>query len=119
MYNVVKGTIMVQITTYGKIDSLAISEQISMPLVILKQNTEKGQRFIGFIPAITSRDIISNTLDECKNTLKQEAMKIIGIMAKDNVEFPFFPTKNEILENYKNVIEISFIKIKSKKRKNG
>ena len=103
---------MVRISSFGKIDTLSLTGEISMPLIILKQPTERSFKYVGFIPAITASDLTDNNLEGCKKKLKQEANKILKNMAKNNTEFPFFPNKEEILQTYKNVEEIYFLKIK-------
>ncbi len=103
---------MVKITSFNKADSLAIYKKINMPLVIIKGNN----CFNGFIPGITKNDIVCETLEECKIQLKQHATQIVELMAKNNVEFPFFPTKEEILQDFKNVVYIKFITVTSNNR---
>ena len=107
---------MARITSFGKVDTLTQYGEIAMPLVILKAQNISTTKYIGFIPGITTKDITSNNLDDCKKLLKEQTKKIITQMAKDNIEFPFFPTKEDILKDFKNVVEIIYIKIKSKKR---
>ena len=108
---------MARVTNFGKIDTLSVSEEISMPLVIIKEINQTETKFRGFIPALTNKDVITDNLDDCKTALKQKAKKIVHQMAKDNLEFPFFPCKEEITNDFKNVYQIIYIKIKSKKRK--
>lgn len=108
---------MARITSFGKQDSLAISGKVSMPLVILKIQNLQGIKFIGFIPGLTSKDVICDSSEQCKRKLKETANQIVKVMAKNNTEFPFFPSKETILKDYPNVAEIIFIKITSQKRK--
>lgn len=106
---------MAKITCFGKTDSLSINESIKMPLIIVKDNS--NEFFLGFIPGINHEDIMSISLADCKQKLKDFAKKIIEDFAKNNKPFPFFITKEQILEDFQNVIDISFITIKSNKRK--
>jgi len=101
---------------FGKADSLSISGEINMPLVIIKNS---NNTFNGFIPGLTKNDIVSDSLDLCKINLKEQALNIIKDYKKNNTPFPFFPTKEELLKDFENVCYISFIKIKSTKRFNN
>lgn len=103
----------------GKIDTLAISGQIEMPLVILQHKSLAKTNYIGFIPGLTKKDVNAENLETCKQKLKDLASNIIENMAINNLPFPFFPTKEEILKDFENVCFVSFIKIKSNKRKNN
>ena len=108
---------MARISNFGRVDALE-SGEIAMPLVILKKESCSRTKYVGFIPGMTSKDIISEDVDTCKKFLKTEAKNIIKQMAKNNLAFPFFPAREEIVKDYPNVMEISFIKIKSEKRQN-
>ena len=107
---------MARTTCFGKTDSLSINEEIKMPLVVIKDNTQ--QQYLGFIPGINHEDIKSNSLTQCKQNLNEFAKKIIQDYAKNNNPFPFFISKEQIIEDFQNIEHISFIKIKSSKRKN-
>ena len=108
---------MARITNFGKIDTLTESGELLVPLVIFSRIKNSQEEFVGFIPALTKKDIVCLTKEECKTKLKQTAKQILSNMAKENKPFPFFPTKAEILEEHKNTKEIVYIKIKSEKRK--
>ena len=105
---------MAKLTSFGKADSLAISGEIKMPLVVVRADTSK---YNGFIPGLTAEDVIETNLNNCKQKLNTLAKEIVTAMAQNNVEFPFFPTKKEIMQDFENVVDISFITIKSNKRK--
>ena len=104
-------------TPFGKIDALSISGELSVPLVIIWKTENKQKSFHGFVPALSKKDIISHNLEDCKTALKAEALKLIK--QYKNTEFPFFPSKEEILKDFENVCYLTFIKIKSEKRKNN
>lgn len=99
-----------------KADSLSLYGEIKAPLVIRKEEINNEVRFLGFIPGLTQVDIIENTQQECESKLKETALKLIKKLAKENAPFPFFPTRNEIMEDFRDVISIKFITIKSNKR---
>lgn len=101
----------------GQIDTLSINGEIQMPLVILLKTSLTKKEYIGFIPGLTKKDIVSSDLEECKNNLKQCAQDLVKKMATENSPFPFFPTKEEIMSDFENVCYIGFVKIKSQKRK--
>ncbi len=107
-------------TSYGKIDALAETGELSVPLVVLKNDIKNSSsRFIGFIPGFLMKNIISNEKEECMLKLKTFLKKKLKVMMKNNEPFPFFPSKQEILKEYDNVELIEFIKIKSESRKNS
>lgn len=108
---------MARISSYGKQDALAISGEVSMPLVILKKINLKGVKYLGFIPGLTNKDVVCDSAQQCKDELKNIASQIVKEMAKNGTEFPFFPSKEDILKDYPNTAEIAFIRIKSQKRK--
>ena len=108
---------MARITSFGQIDSLSVNATVLVPLVILKEQKNNVTKFRGFIPALTKKDIVSNTLESCKQQIKQTANLIINNMAKNNLPFPFFPTKQQLKTDYPNLCEIIYIKISSQKRK--
>jgi len=109
---------MVRITSFGNADSLAKTGEIVVPLVILTKEKLGKTFYVGFVPALTKKDIIFEELELCKKELKKVANDIIKQYAKKNLPFPFFPTKDEIVADFKNVKEITFLKIKSQKRIN-
>ena len=105
---------MARITCFGKTDSLSVNTEIKMPLVIIKNSSQ--DQYLGFIPGINHEDIQSNSLEESKQNLHNFAKELIKNYAKKNKPFPFFISKEQILEDFENVVDISFIKIKSNKR---
>lgn len=105
--------------SFGVADSLSVNGEISLPLVVIFKTKLDKKYFHGFIPGITKNDIVSEQLEECKKLLKDTAKTIINEYGESNIPFPFFPTKQELLEDFNNVCYISFIKIKSNKRKNN
>ena len=105
---------MTKLTCFGKADSLAVSGQIKMPLVVVRVDKAK---FNGFIPGLTAQDVVESNLNDCKQKLNSLAKEIVTAMAQNNLEFPFFPTKEEIMHDFENVVDVTFITIKSNKRK--
>ncbi len=107
---------MARISNFGKIDTLSISGELTVPLVILTKEKLGKTTYVGFVPALTKKDIVCEDLEKCKAELKQQANEILKAYAKENLPFPFFPTKAEIIADFKNVKEIIYIKIRSNKR---
>lgn len=103
-------------TSFGKINALSEMHELSVPIVILQRKKLDQKQYIGFVPALTKKDIVCNSLDECKTILKQAAKDLIVNMYLTNTPFPFFPTKEEILEDFENVCYVSFIKVKQPKK---
>lgn len=106
-------------TSYGRVDALAQTGELSIPLVIIKNSIENVTiPYIGFIPGLLMKNINGYTVDECKAKLKEYLIKKLKIMKANEEPFPFFPTKEEILKEYDNVELVEFVKITSSDRKN-
>lgn len=108
---------MAQITTFGKADSLSAGE-IMIPLVIIKRDYDDKSSFAGFIPGFVMKNIVENSKEECLAKLKNYLSQRLKAMMKNGEEFPFFPTKDEIMKDFENVYSVDFIKITSNLRKN-
>lgn len=96
---------------FGIASSLDLGEDIKLPLVVCK---EKGT-FVGFIPGIVMASFKEKDIEVCKTKLKEFAKAEISKMAKEKQPFPFFPTEEEIFEDFENVKYLEFIKIKKSK----
>lgn len=105
-------------TSSGQTDALAISGELFVPLVILKNENKNITHYIGFIPGILMKNISADTLEDCKAKLKNYLVLKLKDMVKNNEPFPFFPTKEEIYKDYDNIEHLEFVKIKSENRKN-
>ena len=106
-------------TSYGRIDALAQTGEVSIPLVIIRNTTENVSiPYIGFIPGFLMKNVNGHTVDECKTKLKEYLVKKLKMMKQNDEPFPFFPTKEEIMKDYDNVEIVEFIKVTSKDRKN-
>ncbi len=75
---------------------------INIPLVFTK---EKGS-IHGFVPGFSIKDVIATNLQDCKKLLnlyvKEEVLKRI----ENQDSFPFFPSDDEIYNDFDNVIKI-------------
>lgn len=108
---------MAQITTFGKADSLA-SGEVMIPLVILKRDYDDKSSYAGFIPGFVMKNIVEDSKEECIAKLKAYLSQRLKAMMQNGEEFPFFPTKAEIMKDFENVYSVDFIKITSNLRKN-
>ena len=105
-------------TTNGKVDALAISGELCIPLVILKNDNKASELpFLGFIPGFLMKNVNGKTLEDCKEKLLNYLKQKLQRMMQEDEPFPFFPTKEEILKDFDNVELVEFIKVKSEKRK--
>ncbi|MBQ7884667.1 MAG: hypothetical protein IJ318_01045 [Clostridia bacterium] len=107
---------MTKVSQFGKPDSLALGE-VLIPLVVLKQN-QNVESYAGFIPGFVMKNIVEESAPSCLEKLKKYLMQKLDIMTKQNQEFPFFPTRAEIMADFQNVYSIDFVKVKSAKRSN-
>ena len=96
---------------FGVVSSLEESGEIKLPLVICK---EKG-KFVGFVPGFIMTSFVESDIEVCKTKLKEYAKNEITKMAKNKEPFPFFPTEEEIFEDFKDVKYLEFIKLKKSK----
>lgn len=110
---------MVRVSSNFKADSLSVTGEIHIPLVIIKKSKLLETFYHGFIPGLTAKDVICKTIKECEQSLNTLAKELIEKYAKEKQEFPFFPTEKEIRENFDNVTKINFIKLTSQKRANN
>lgn len=92
-------------------DAMQMQGQLNVPLVITKVIEDDVELYRGFVPGLTTEDCVSPSLDTCKERLRQDAEKMIDKYLKEGKEFPFFPTKEEIIEDFDGVCNIRFIKI--------
>lgn len=99
-------------TSFGKIDTLKEYGELKVPMVIISETKNGVTSYIGFVPGIELNKITSLSIDICKKTLLKETEEKVKNMIKNEIPFPFFPTKEEILEDYKNVCYIKFVNIK-------
>ena len=97
---------------FGAVDSLAISDEINIPLVIIYNKKLDKKTYHGFVPGLTKNDVVDENVELCKNKLKEVAKEIIVKHKKNNLPFPYFPSKDEILQDFQNVCYLSFIKLK-------
>ena len=107
---------MARITNFGAIDTLSTTGELTVPLVILTKEKLGKTTYIGFVPALTKKDVVSEDIEKCKAELKKQTTEILKVYAAQNLPFPYFPNKTEICQDFKNVKEIIYIKIKSEKR---
>lgn len=93
------------------VNSLDESGEIKLPLVVVK---EKG-KFVGFVPGFIMTSFVESDIEICKTKLKDYAKNEVTKMVKEKAPFPFFPSEEEIFEDFKDVKYLEFIKIKKHK----
>lgn len=108
---------MLNVHNSGTVDALKELGSLSVPMVIIKEDNISTYK--GFIPGFVMKNVINETLDGCKADLKKYLKQKLVTMAKNNLPFPFFPTKEEILKDFDNVVSVEFIKISSSSRKSN
>ncbi len=97
-------------TTLFKADARELSEIINVPMVVLEYKAKNKNVYAGFVPGLTKKDVLTTDYEECK----QELQKLTLQLVKEVETMPFFPTQDEILEDFENVKAIMFLQIKSK-----
>ncbi len=100
---------MARITKMFVPDSMQVQKELKIPMVITKKIEDGVEVYHGFVPGLTKEDCISIEMAACKKLLREDTDKIIDSYLKNQKEFPFFPTKEEIIEDFDNVCQITFI----------
>ena len=99
-------------SAYGLANSLIASKEVKAPLVILKKMEDNTVKYIGFVPGLIMNNVEGSDIELVKTNLTKQTKNFINKMLKDNTPFPFFPTKEEILQDYPDTAYLKFIKIK-------
>ena len=92
------------------------SDTVKIPLVICDERNEKAGAFCGFVPGLVMKDISSKYLESCKKRLLAVVKVKVLNMIKNGEPFPFFPDEKEIREDFKNVVDINYIKLHKNKK---
>lgn len=93
----------------------ATMETVSVPLCIKKQKDSDGVVYVGFIPGIIMRDVQSGDLEDCKEKLLAKAKDKLREKASLSGKMPYFPTNDEIVKDFDNIVVIKRIKFTFRK----
>lgn len=99
-------------TTEFKIDAMLLSKEVKLPLVVREKVIDGRISYVGFVPGLLMMDIVGYDLETVKKDLETVAKKIVVNMLENNEPFPFFPTKEEILKDFENVVYLKLVKLK-------
>lgn len=108
---------MERVTSFGRADALKVNGKLKVPMVILCENNGGKDSFVGFVPGLVFNLVRANNLAECEKLLKDATLFAIKKMVKENLAFPFFPQKEEIKKDFKNVKKIIYLNISSQSKK--
>ena len=97
------------------IDSRKYNSELTLPMVIRKRKINQLTKFTGFVPGIYEQDVVEDTLEKCRELLFERTKARVKEMIKENSPFPFFPTKEEILQDFDDVVSITFVKVPTQK----
>ena len=86
-------------------------DQIKIPMVIRKKVKNNQSTYWGFIPGLTNKDIVSINFEICKNSLLDTTKKFARKLASGELQFPFFPSKQELKEDFKDIFYLAYLKI--------
>lgn len=98
------------------LDSRDYANELIAPMVIRKRKIADKMMFTGFVPGFAGRDVIEENIEECRRKLSLKAKKIISKMLKEDKPFPFFPTKEELIRDFDDIVSICFLKIPNNKK---
>ena len=87
-----------------------VDGKINLPLVITKENG----KYHGFVPGIVMKDFVCDNTQECEAKLKLFVRDYILDMRKTKKPYPFFPNNEEIKKDFKGVVLIKRLTIKTK-----
>ena len=99
-------------SAYGLANSLIASKEVKAPLVIVKKTIDNTTKYIGFVPGLLMDNIEGVDVETVKTKLTKNTKSHINNMLKENTPFPFFPTKEEIMEDFPETVYLKFVKIK-------
>ena len=91
-----------------KEDEKKVEQPIVIPFVVTHENNE----YHGFVPGILMQDIICSTKEECIEKLKPFVKKYVIDTKNKQLDFPFFPTNEQIKQDFKNVVLIKRVSVK-------
>ena len=95
----------------NSIDSRKIYDYLMLPMVIRHRKIDDELVYTGFIPGMTEIDIIEKDFSLCKKQLKSKTRLLVVDYIENNKAFPFFPTKEDLMQDYEDIVSITFIKI--------
>ena len=102
--------------TKTSLDSRDYFEKLSLPMVIIKRKINNEFKYTGFVPGFDGEDVIEDELEKCKDALYKRTKERVVKMIKANSPFPFFPTKEELLEDFDDIVYITFTKVENYKK---
>lgn len=102
--------------TTSTLDSRDCCEKLIVPMVIRYRKIDERMLYTGFVPGFQTPDVVDENLEACKTKLFDKTRAIIIDMIQKNKPFPFFPTKEELLEDYKDIVNITFANIPNNKK---
>lgn len=86
-----------------------VDGKVSIPLVI----TKESGKYHGFVPGIVMKDVIEQNITDCETILKDHVRKYVLKVREDKVAYPFFPSNEEIKQDFKNVVLIKRLSVKA------
>lgn len=98
------------------LDSRDYCEKLIVPMVIRHRKIADKMVYTGFVPGFEGKDVIGENMEECKTRLFERTKKVLIEMLKNDKPFPFFPTKEELMEDYKDIVNITFTSVPNTKK---
>ena len=88
-----------------------MNDRILVPMAIRYRKVEDKMVYTGFIPGFDGNDVISDTLEECKTLLKKKLISQLDEYLANNKQLPFFPTKEELQNDFDDIVYIKVVEI--------
>ena len=100
-------------SNFGQTNALTDLDEVVVPLVVNTSKEKDGtMTYHGFVPGIMIEDVVATDLETVKSALDIKIKKVINNMIDKNIPLPFFPDKDQIIKDYKDVVFIKLLKIK-------
>lgn len=101
--------------SFIKASAFDVENEVTVPCVVLRKKNEANQEvFVGFVPGLVNVNVVEQSQEECLKKLFGKAKDELKSIVKNKQAMPFFPTEQEVRQDFENVCEIKFIRISKK-----
>jgi len=101
--------------SFIKASAFDVENEVTVPCVVLKKKNDSNQDvFVGFVPGLANIKVVENTQEVCMKNLFAKAKDQLKSIVKNGEAMPFFPTEQEVKQDFENVCDIKFIRISKK-----
>lgn len=98
------------------LDSRDYLDKLVLPMVIRYRKVNDKMVYTGFVPGFEGKDVIDENLESCKAKLFEQTKTAVKEMLAKNKPFPFFPTKEELVADFDDIVSITFVNVPNTKK---